>query len=516
MRAARRRAPRSSRRGSWSAQKSRSRSSLTTLARRSCLMSVHDSVTSLRTRCSAATAARPRIVSRSPGKSKRRSRSPIGPLACRKTSPTGFSSVPPPGPATPVTDTATSAPSRSRAPRAIAAAVSAETAPCSCEHLLGDAELRRLDVVRVGDDRRRRRRRSTRARRSAAPRRGRPCTTRRSRASGRARAAATSTSSRSRPPHARRGRPASATSACFELVRARLGARLHEEVDVQLEVARADRHLDPVAVAARRGERLRDRRLRDAVEPQHRAARARARARATGAAARSRARAARASAARAAARAARRRRSSPTSSTTAGAVPTSPTDSAPSGSVACLRTPCAKSVYGRPRRSATRRESSSICASSSSSTCSPTPAARASSSIVRSSCVGPRPPETHEQVVASPSRSAASRSAGVVADDRDPRRVDAEAQERRREERAVAIVAVAAHELGARRDDRGAQAYAGRQPVAVTMITRGLPPGTWTSLPRTWIRRFSGESICTHRRLPRIATGSSPFCIVPS
>ncbi len=46
------------------------------------------------------------------------------------TSPTGFSAVPPPGPAMPVTETATSAPSRARAPAAIAAAVSAETAPC--------------------------------------------------------------------------------------------------------------------------------------------------------------------------------------------------------------------------------------------------------------------------------------------------------------------------------------------------------------------------------------------------
>ena len=52
-------------------------------------------------------------------------------------------------------------------------------------------------------------------------------------------------------------------SAPLELVRARLGPRLDDEVDVDLEVACADRHLDAVAVPARVGERLRDRRLAD-------------------------------------------------------------------------------------------------------------------------------------------------------------------------------------------------------------------------------------------------------------
>ena len=85
---------------------------------------------------------------------------PVGPEACRKTSPTGFSAVPPPGPATPVTATAMSAPSRARAPLAIAAAVSAETAPCVASTSSRHAELLRLDVVRVRDDRRRGRRRS--------------------------------------------------------------------------------------------------------------------------------------------------------------------------------------------------------------------------------------------------------------------------------------------------------------------------------------------------------------------
>src|SRR5436305_306621 len=46
---------------------------------------------------------------------------PSGPSAWTYTSPTGFSSVPPPGPAIPVTAPATSAPSPARAPRPVAA-----------------------------------------------------------------------------------------------------------------------------------------------------------------------------------------------------------------------------------------------------------------------------------------------------------------------------------------------------------------------------------------------------------
>src|SRR5205085_737651 len=104
--------------------------------------------------------------------------------------------------------------------------------------------------------------------------------------------------------------------------------------------------------------------------------------------------------------------------------------------------------------------------------------------------------------------------ARIVADDGDARRIDAEPKQRRREEGPIAIVPVAAHELRARRDDRRAQA--GRQPVGVTMMTCGLRPGTCTSLPRTRMRRFSGVSICTHRRRPRIARAASPLAIVPS
>src|SRR6266550_333742 len=84
---------------------------------------------SRRRRWSAVTVARRRIEFRSPGKTKSALREPSGPSAWRKTRPTGFSSLPPPGPAMPVTATETSARSRFRAPTAIAAAVSADTAP---------------------------------------------------------------------------------------------------------------------------------------------------------------------------------------------------------------------------------------------------------------------------------------------------------------------------------------------------------------------------------------------------
>ena len=47
----------------------------------------------------------------------------------KQTSPTGFSSVPPPGPAMPVTPMPISAPNRSAAPEASASATSVETAP---------------------------------------------------------------------------------------------------------------------------------------------------------------------------------------------------------------------------------------------------------------------------------------------------------------------------------------------------------------------------------------------------
>src|SRR5207342_96912 len=84
-----------------------------------------------RARCSAATVARERIVSRSAGSENSPASLPPRVATWKWTRPTGLSSVPPPGPATPVTAIPTSTPSRDRIPSAIAAATSAETAPCS-------------------------------------------------------------------------------------------------------------------------------------------------------------------------------------------------------------------------------------------------------------------------------------------------------------------------------------------------------------------------------------------------
>ena len=122
---------------------------------------------------------------------------------------------------------------------------------------------------------------------------------------------------------------------------------------MDLEVAGADRHLEPVAVAARL--------LRTPAPPATRRGR-RSEACAAAAACRGRARAAPARPRAPSARAAAARRAGPGSTTTGvpcasttrpGAVPASPRQIAPAGSVACLRTPSAKSAYGRFSRSAT-------------------------------------------------------------------------------------------------------------------------------------------------------------------
>ncbi len=74
---------------------------------------------------------------RSPGSTTRRARSPKAEVQCRYTSPTGFSGVPPPGPAMPVVEIASCAPVAASAPRAIASAHSAETAPCCSRSAAG-------------------------------------------------------------------------------------------------------------------------------------------------------------------------------------------------------------------------------------------------------------------------------------------------------------------------------------------------------------------------------------------
>ena len=129
-------------RGSWRPQKSLIRSSPATLAAERVRV-CHDSVTSRRTRCSAATAARPRIVSRSPGKSSRACRLAHRPRPrATKTRPTGFSSRAASGPATPVTDDGDVG--AERCPGTVGhrrSRLGRDRAVCR-EHLLRNAELR--------------------------------------------------------------------------------------------------------------------------------------------------------------------------------------------------------------------------------------------------------------------------------------------------------------------------------------------------------------------------------------
>ena len=98
------------------------------------------------------------------------------------------------------------------------------------------------------------------------------------------------------------------------------------------------------------------------------------------------------------------------STTSPGAVPAIPITRPPAGTVACFRTPASNSAYGRLKRSAIRLETSSISCSSSGSTRASSPAARARSSTVRSSWVGPSPPEITSRSAVSPSRIASSNS----------------------------------------------------------------------------------------------------------
>ena len=89
-----------------------------------------------------------------------------------------------------------------------------------------------------------------------------------------------------------------------------------------------------------------------------------------------------------------------------------PDDDAPSGIVACLRTPGSKSAYGRRSRSATASRASPICASSSSS--SRAAGRRPREQLDRPVVVRrPEPARDDEQVVPEPFPDAASSSAGA-------------------------------------------------------------------------------------------------------
>ena len=321
----------------------------------------------------------------------------------------------------------TSTPSRSRTPRAIAAAASRRHGAVLAQHVHRNAELGLLHRVRIGDDAAHEgvARSGNRGQALCDEASGARLGGGRSSGRGRGREARTLLHRAARPRRTRTDRAPRA--ARRQRVRPLLGPGLDEQVDVDLELAGADRDVDTVAVTACLVQRPRDGRLADAVEAKRvPAARARACEDAL-APARSRALAAKAAAAPRAGRAGRRRRSAASGARIPGAVPARPMEIAPSGSVACLRTPCVKSAYGRRAARRYERETASISRSSSSSTTRRTPAARATSSTVRSSCVGPRPPETRQRSASSPFAQRSLEIGRIISDDRDARRVEAEA-----------------------------------------------------------------------------------------
>ena len=69
---------------------------------------------------------------------------------------------------------------------------------------------------------------------------------------------------------------------------------------------------------------------------------------------------------------------------------------------------------------------------------------------MRSSCVGPSPPETRQRSALERLSERVLEVVDAVADDRDPRRLEAEADDLGCEERAVAVVSLAADELASR------------------------------------------------------------------
>ena len=189
---------------------------------------------------------------------------------------------------------------------------------------------------------------------------------------------------------------------------------------MDLEVASADRRLHPVAVPAHIGERTRDRRLARAEEAEHASTRRSRACRAPPAAARSpRARRPEPAQLAAAVQGARRTRT--------GRPPRR--DRAPCLRRRSRRRPRGSSPASSPlrrsprtagsadRRSSARRPRSRASRSSSTPSC--LPETRATSSTVRSSWVGPSPPETRHTSASLARPEGGLEVVGIVADDDD-------------------------------------------------------------------------------------------------
>ena len=137
-----------------------------------------------------------------------------------------------------------------------------------------------------------------------------------------------------------------------------------------------------------------------------------------------------------------------------GAVPASPIEIAPSGSVACLRTPCAKSAYGLPSRSAYERETASICALQV--LVDGQAHAGGAGDHLHGAIVvrRPEPARDDAEIGSEPFAQRGLEIGRVVSDDRDPRGVETEREHGMREKRAVTVPPVATDELAAGGDDR--------------------------------------------------------------
>ena len=149
--------------------------------------------------------------------------------------------------------------------------------------------------------------------------------------------------------------------------------------------------------------------------------------------------------------------------------------------------------------------------------------AAARSSTVRSSCVGPSPPETTQRSASSASPKRGGEKLRVVPDEEEPLRLEPGAGELAREKRAVRVRLRAAHELAAREDDDGARALArpaaqawALTPLAVTTTTGSERGKSRIRLPFTDMFRFSPVAIWTQSLPARRSARSRPRKIVPA
>ena len=179
----------------------------------------------------------------------------------------------------------------------------------------------------------------------------------------------------------------------------------------------------------------------------------------------------------------------PVSRTTPGAVPAMPSETRPPGSVACLRTPSAKSAYGRRIRSANRARDLldlglEVAVDLERAPCDP-------GDELDRPVVVRRPEATGDEAHVGLEALAECRlePLGVVADDCDVCGLEPEQQRLTGVERPVQVCPLSAHELAARDDDGGA-----RTPQERGEIVRCPLFGTLRRTPATRTTTFPGDA----------------------